>query len=169
MENYFSAKDEEKKNLIIKINLNSKKEIVFDKEYLSMNNVNDYKFITKNKLFLELKNKKYAIYDLNYKQVEIIFEYKEKNCLKNIFKGIKGTNKYLIKDFLFETNKPNYYEYKNIYVLKRNKHEIYFICKKEFHNTFKVFKYTYMEEKCNNITYQIDYEGNNSNPGNNSF
>ena len=32
----------------------------------------------------------------------MIYEYKKKNCLRNIFKGIKITNKYLTKDFLFD-------------------------------------------------------------------
>jgi hypothetical protein len=139
--NYFSAK-EDNKNLLLKISLNSKNEIVFDKEYLPIHNVVDYIFIAENKLFLlqESRKKKYNIvYDLNYKQVEMVFEYKEKNCLKNIFKGIQGINIGLLKDFLYETNRQNNY------VLKRNNNEIYFITKKGFDNIFKVFKYTLVQ------------------------
>ena len=165
-ENYFSAKDKKYKNLLIRINLNSKNEIVFNNVYLSINNINEYKFITGNKLFIELYNRQYIVYDLNYKQVEMVFGYKEKNCLKNIFKGIKNINKHLIKDFLFETNESDYYQYQKLYVLKRNKDEIYFICKKVVQNTLKVFKYTYMEDKYNNIISQFDYEDNNTNPSN---
>ena len=113
-----------------------------------------------------MNNRQYIVYDLNYKQVEMVFGYMEKNCLKNIFKGIKNINKHLIKDFLFETNASDYYQYQKFYILKRNKDEIYFICKKKFHNTLKVFKYTYMEDKYNNIISQFDNEDNNTNPGN---
>ena len=165
-ENYFSAKDEKYKNFLIRINLNSKNEIAFNNEYLPINNIKEYKFITGNKLFIELNNRQYIVYDLNYKQVEMVFGYMEKNCLKNIFKGIKNINKHLIKDFLFETNASDYYQYQKFYILKRNKDEIYFICKKKFHNTLKVFKYTYMEDKYNNIISQFDNEDNNTNPGN---
>lgn len=145
-----------KKYIIIKINLNSKNEIVFNKEYLSIKKVNECKLIIGNKLFIELNNKNYVVYDLNYKQVEMAFGYKEKNCLINIFKGIKNINKCLINDFLYETNEQDYYQYKNICVLKRNNDEIYFIGKKKFHNTFKVFKYTYMKDKYKNIISQIE-------------
>jgi hypothetical protein len=138
-ENYFFAEDEEQKDIIIKISLNSKNEIAFNKEYLSIKNIKEYKFITGNKLFIELNNKKYVVYDLNYKQVEMVFEYKEKNCLRNIFKGIQGINIGLLKDFLYETNRQNNY------VLKRNNNEIYFITKKGFDNIFKVFKYTLVQ------------------------
>lgn len=165
-ENYFFAKDKEEKYIIIKISLNSKNEIAYNKEYLSINNINECKFITGNKLFIKLNNKKYVVYDLNYKQVEMVFGYKKKNCLKNIFKGIININKNLIKDFLYETNEPDYYQYKNINILKRNNDEIYFISKKSNYNTFKVFKYTYIEEKYNKIISKMDYEGNNTNPGN---
>ncbi len=153
---YFSAKDGEIKslnNLIIKFSLNSKNEIAFDKDYLPIHNVKDYKFLTGNKLFIELINKKYVVYDLNYKQVEIAFEYKENNCLKNIFKGIKSINKCLLKDFIYETNKPNYFQFNCFYVLKRNNNEIYFIGKYRFS---KIFKYTYMKEEYNNFTSQIN-------------
>ena len=46
-EYYFSAKDQEKKSLIIKISLDSKNKIVFNKDYLSIHNIVDYKFIIK--------------------------------------------------------------------------------------------------------------------------
>ena len=154
-ETYFFAK-EDNKYIIIKISLNSKNEIVFNKEYLSINKINECKFIIGNKFFIELNNKNYVVYDLNYKQVEMVFGYKEKNCLKNIFKGIKNISKCLIKDFLYETNEQDYYQYTNFNVLKRNNDEVYFICKKTFYNTFKVFKYTYKEDKYKNIISQID-------------
>ena len=149
-ETYFFAKDDNK-HIIIKISLNSKNEIVFNKEYLSISKVKECKFIISNKLFIELNNKNYVVYDLNYKQVEMVFGYKEKNCLKNIFKGMKNISKCIIKDFLYETNEQYYYQYNNFNVLKRNNDEIYFICKKRFYKTFKVFKYTYKEDKNKSI------------------
>ena len=42
-ETYFFVEDEEKKYIIIKISLNSKNEIVFNKEYLSIKKVNECK------------------------------------------------------------------------------------------------------------------------------